>query len=307
MGVMEIVLIVVGGIILVLSFVLPVNKKESAAGQLSKMDEGLIKDIVEKEIKDARVHINGVVDETITYSMEKTERAMERLTNEKIMMVNEYSEQVLGSINKSHQEVMFLYDMLNDKHEKLISTVSEASKKAQEIKQTVQDAEITVQEASGFCAEEEPVEKSDRVNAAESTAVNKTESTAVNKTENKAENKTDSAAVITAESKDSAYNISDNAAEEDTFLPIAPEKIEVINGVIQGSSGDFYSADVCSDAKGNDSGAGTVAEEIKSCNNNDKILRLHRLGKSKTAIAKELSLGVGEVKLVIDLFEQVKV
>ena len=38
-------------------------------------------------------------------------------------------------------------------------------------------------------------------------------------------------------------------------------------------------------------------------NNNDEILRLHREGKSKVAIAKELGLGVGEVKLVIDLFE----
>ncbi len=41
-------------------------------------------------------------------------------------------------------------------------------------------------------------------------------------------------------------------------------------------------------------------------NNNERILRLHKLGKSKTAIARELGLGVGEVKLVIDLFEQAK-
>ena len=38
-------------------------------------------------------------------------------------------------------------------------------------------------------------------------------------------------------------------------------------------------------------------------NNNEEILRLHKEGKSNVAIAKELGLGVGEVKLVIDLFE----
>ena len=38
-------------------------------------------------------------------------------------------------------------------------------------------------------------------------------------------------------------------------------------------------------------------------NNNDKILELHRLGMSEVAIAKELGLGVGEVMLVIGLFE----
>ena len=38
-------------------------------------------------------------------------------------------------------------------------------------------------------------------------------------------------------------------------------------------------------------------------NNNERILELHSQGKSNVAIAKELGLGIGEVKLVIDLFE----
>ena len=38
-------------------------------------------------------------------------------------------------------------------------------------------------------------------------------------------------------------------------------------------------------------------------NNNDKILRLYKEGMSNVDIAKELGLGVGEVKLVINLFK----
>ena len=38
-------------------------------------------------------------------------------------------------------------------------------------------------------------------------------------------------------------------------------------------------------------------------NNNEKILEMHRQGKSTVAIARELGLGVGEVKLVIDLYK----
>lgn len=38
-------------------------------------------------------------------------------------------------------------------------------------------------------------------------------------------------------------------------------------------------------------------------NSNERILELHKAGKSNMAIAKELGLGIGEVKLVIDLFE----
>ena len=38
-------------------------------------------------------------------------------------------------------------------------------------------------------------------------------------------------------------------------------------------------------------------------NNNDRILRMHKEGISNVDIAKELGLGVGEVKLVINLFK----
>lgn len=48
-------------------------------------------------------------------------------------------------------------------------------------------------------------------------------------------------------------------------------------------------------AKGKDNGR----------NSNERILELHKAGKSNMAIAKELGLGLGEVKLVIDLFEGV--
>ena len=39
-------------------------------------------------------------------------------------------------------------------------------------------------------------------------------------------------------------------------------------------------------------------------NKNERVLALHKQGKSNVAIAKELGLGVGEVKLIIDLFKE---
>ena len=41
-------------------------------------------------------------------------------------------------------------------------------------------------------------------------------------------------------------------------------------------------------------------------NHNLQILSLHKSGKSSVEIARELGLGTGEVKLVIDLFEEGK-
>lgn len=311
MGVIEIVLIIIGSIILVLSFVLPANKNEDAVNQMPKIDERMIRELIEKEVKDARNHINDIVDETITYSMEKTERAMERLTNEKIMAVNEYSEQVLETINKNHQEVMFLYDMLNDKHDNLVNTVSEASRKAQEIKQTVQDAEITVKEVKNSGADKQQEKKPRRTKTqgkADNDVLAAGEAASQEQdTENKkagsqrttrsrkrgaaAENaEADNAAVQNAENANGLAGNVPAALAEDNFVPIAPVRVEVVNGMIQEA--------------GLGAEGGQQPEEENHYNNNEKILRLHKLGKSKTAIAKELGLGVGEVKLVIDLFEQ---
>ena len=68
------------------------------------------------------------MEETSEDVVEKAERSLERLTNEKIMAVNEYSDTVLQEIHKNHEEAMFLYDMLNNKHANIKDTVSKVDK-----------------------------------------------------------------------------------------------------------------------------------------------------------------------------------
>lgn len=257
MGVTEIVLIIIGAVVLILGYVLPTKKKETTAPV--KVDENQVKELVEKGLTEAKSQISDMVDETINYSMEKTERKIERLTNEKIMAVNEYSDTVLESINKNHKEVMFLYDMLNDKHENLVNTVSEAAQKAKEIKQTVQDAEITIKEALiGSLSETEAQEES-----SEKTV---------------------------------------DAEEKEDFVPISPPKVEIIKDMMEEQSVNAVEAD----SQKNDNQKVTESEKEKADNHNEEILRLHKLGKSPKAIAKELGLGVGEVRLVIELFKKAK-
>ncbi len=283
MGLIEIILIIVGAVVLIISYVVPAGRTDGNAAQAPKIDEKMIRDMVEKEIGGAKSHINDMVDETLSYSMEKTERAMERLTNEKIMAINEYSDQVLNAINKNHQEVMFLYDMLNDKHTNLVNTVSEASKRAKEIKQTVQDAEITVKEAVGIIAE-------DAEAIAESVEITDGKQTVLGDMQKRNGNaETGEASGLTAGQ--------DENGEDAEFVPIAPKRVELVQGVIKEE--EAAGADGSKEFPHE-----PVMEDEKNYNNNDQILRLHKLGKSKTAIAKELGLGVGEVKLVIDLFEQ---
>ena len=46
------------------------------------------------------------------------------------------------------------------------------------------------------------------------------------------------------------------------------------------------------------------SEETAGSNNNERILELRAQGMNEVAIAKELGLGLGEVRLVIDLYEK---
>ena len=274
MNITELILLIFGGIVFTVSFFLPSGGKKEKDG-IGKADEEEIKEIIGREVEEAKTQISDIVDETITYSMEKTERSMERLTNEKIMAVNEYSDTVLEQINKNHKEAVFLYDMLNDKHENLKSTVSEAVKTASEVKQTVKDAEVTAREAKEQAVEIKeqipaPVPEKEfvpiqvpRVEVTDGSATAEIE-----KEPEKPKRKT------TRKVKPEA-----SASKEEA---VDPEKTEKASKV-----------DLSMAAPGKTGGR----------NSNERILELHKAGKSNMAIAKELGLGIGEVKLVIDLFE----
>lgn len=221
MGILEVILLIAGIVIFIGSFLLPSGKTgESGINKEAAKEE--IKGLVEEEMQAVRSQMQDKMEETSADALEKAERSLERLTNEKIMAVNEYSDTVLQEIHKNHEEAMFLYDMLNNKHANIKDTVSKMDK-------AVKAAEDKV-----------------KVKAEE---------------DGKPQKKTEAEEQKTEE-----------AAE--TMEPSGSPEIGFM---------------------------GETAEEGQ--NNNEKILEMHRQGKSTVAIAKELGLGVGEVKLVIDLYK----
>lgn len=221
MGILEVILLIAGIVIFIGSFLLPSEKtEESGINKEAAKEE--IRGLVEEEMLTVRSQMQDKMEETSEDALDKAERSLERLTNEKIMAVNEYSDTVLQEIHKNHEEAMFLYDMLNSKHANIKDTVSRMDKavKAAEDKTKAKAEESRKQEKWGE-TEEQP-EKT------------------------------------TAETMEPATSAENGFPEE-------------------------------------------TAEEGQ--NNNEKILRMHRQGISTVAIARELGLGVGEVKLVIDLFK----
>ena len=142
MATIEIVLCVAGIVLCIISFLLTDKQKESD-GLDKKFIEETVKALIEEEIAGAKARFEEMQEEAVSYGMEKAERSLEKITNEKIGAVSEYAETVIDDINKNHKEVMFLYDMLNSKHENLKETVVEVSQTAKEAEKTVQVLEDT--------------------------------------------------------------------------------------------------------------------------------------------------------------------
>lgn len=258
MGVMEIVLLVGGVILAGLSFCIPAARDE-APGEAKKLARDEIKTMVDQQMNDIRKHVDDVVDEAVGYAVEKTERSLERLTNEKIMAVNEYSDTVLQEIHKNHEEAVFLYDMLNNKQTGLKNMLAEMNKTVQEVEEVKREAEAVVSSFQQMEAESESA-RTEPQNA-ERAPVKKLSGL--------------ERLLAGTEKEDVPQETARTAPAE---IPDAVKPAMDLNFMAAGENDDV--------------------------NNNDKILKLYRQGKSKVAIAKELGLGVGEVKLVIDLYKR---
>lgn len=144
MGTLGIILLIIAGAaIAIVSYVLPLGE-EGLSKEAREIAEEEIKMLVAHEVDGAKKRINDAADTATDHAMDKTERALERISNEKIMAVNEYSDTVLKEINKNHEEVLFLYDMLNDKHTSLKNTVAKVGEVVKAVRETMDDAQTAV-------------------------------------------------------------------------------------------------------------------------------------------------------------------
>jgi hypothetical protein len=130
----EIILLLVGFVFMVGSFFITERLSPSELNQIAELSEDELKKIIERELLNAGGKIQDAIDGQLEASMDKVDRALEKETNEKIMAISEYSDTVLESMNKTHNEIMFLYSMLNDKHTELTGMVSELQHLAADVR-----------------------------------------------------------------------------------------------------------------------------------------------------------------------------
>lgn len=218
MNAVEVALIFIGVLFLLGSFMIKDQLSQKDLDKIAALSEHELKLVIDKQLRGADSRVEDAIDQKLDDAFDITERAMEKTSNEKIMAINEYSDTVLESMNKTHNEIMFLYSMLNDKHKDLTDLAGQLQQFSEQMKAT----------------------------------------------ENAALKKLADAAELVEEQVSRAETI-----DEEEVLAAA---------VGQQTDGER--------------------------NHNENILFLHSAGKSDVDIAKELGLGLGEVKLVIGLFKE---
>lgn len=135
MNLLEIVLIIIGIVVVIISCRL-VDKTPNSAIQTSGKTFSMESSITDEDKEQLKDRIDKLLSEVSEEVIIRTDDSLSKLSNEKIMAVNEFSDQILEKINRNHEEVVFLYNMLNDKEKELKATVKEidsSKKKVQDI------------------------------------------------------------------------------------------------------------------------------------------------------------------------------
>ena len=116
------------------SFFITERLSPSELNKIAELSKDELGRIIDGALADAGSKVEESIDAQIAASSEKVERALEKETNEKIMAISEYSDTVMENMNKTHNEIMFLYNMLNDKHAELTGLATDLQKIAANVK-----------------------------------------------------------------------------------------------------------------------------------------------------------------------------
>lgn len=264
MTLLEIIMLVIGLVCFVASYIFTNDDSEPAAKkkntykpELTKEQEELIEDQVDRIVTDRMVMLE-----------ESTETALDKISNTKIMEMNEYVESVLNEINKNHNETVFMYDMLNEKSKELKNVVKEVN----EAKAQIDASKNTMSEDAGRL--EELLKEAEH-------AVGEMEATI------KAVCKTKAVLSIQQKDEEKQQSVPDNVITPQFFEEKKEETTEE-----DGANEEYAYM------------AKAEPEAAMASNCNEQILALYAQGRSNLEIAKALNLGLGEVKLVIDLFNK---
>jgi hypothetical protein len=179
MSPLQISLIVIGSIVIIVSCFL-VDKSQKVVSSVGKTIT-LDNIFTDEDGMQLKHKIDDLLKASREETVIRTDDELSKISNEKILAVNEFSEQILEKIKRNHEEVIFLYNMLNDKEKELKEAVREidvSKKRVQDILDTkTKNEQKNAEKEMKNLAPAKPVTQADSIEkkgkaAAEQTAKN---------------------------------------------------------------------------------------------------------------------------------------
>lgn len=319
----EIVLIIVGIIIVIVSFMISekksVKEREQERLDFEKLKADLKSEITEniKLEQDDLTKKNGTfLENKGTDILDRMEAEMSKLSNEKIMAFTEYGEEILGKIEQNHQEVVFLYDMLNQKEsemkqlikeidsskvslEEIVVTIKAAEKEWEEWK--VEKEEMLQELAGKEIALQKAVAEEKRLTEVKEERMNE------GKDEKKETPILTATDILSAKKEGKSIDYF-SEMQQDNNREFGEKKNSVENsrqvvdrGPAANIDGGFSFGEISMGNTKEDSFSDGFEKKEKTLN--ESVLDLYSKGMSVMEIAKVLGRGQGEVKLIIDLYQ----
>ncbi|MDD6208747.1 MAG: DUF6115 domain-containing protein [Clostridiales bacterium] len=179
MSTLEIVMMILGIGFIIVSYCLSSREGKNAkdGGKTVKEVQISVNQFFEDNKEVLNRHLEQLLDDTYEDWKEDSKEELGKITNEKIMAFQEFSDQILEKIDSNHKEVVFLYDMLTKKEDemkKLVQVLDRVRAKA-ELELEEKPGESTAKAESGIVqAQQRTKKKTESLKAANQTDHKKT-------------------------------------------------------------------------------------------------------------------------------------
>lgn len=308
MTVPVVVMIVIGIGFVIASFF--VTEKLSKKEESYKLDLLTVDDNYEFSDRERQIikrKIEDVIAEHAKDIIYETNESLNNMANEKTMALGDYAVAVCDEIEKNHKEVMFLYSMLSDKQKEIMQTVKDVDSEKNAVKDMIAEVNSSQQklnelknsqsfhEEMAFGSTFNDKLTPDGINDDNAVRNGGPESklfsadNLANDTGELSENKTGISNNTVIGKENDRDDLSDSSVSYDNEEELLDAELNDIFAEIDSTDIDFDDV---------------LEKDFKDDSNaNEIILEMYRSGNSIIDIAKQLGLGVGEVKLVIDLYQ----
>lgn len=284
MTAIEVALLLIGVIFIIGSFFIIEKLSPTELSRVSELSEDELRIVMDRELEITGAKISDMADQAVDLSMNQIQRKMEKDTNEKIMAISEYSDLVMEKLQKFNNEVTFLYSMLGDKHAEL----NESMEQLDELLHACQTAQV---QPASVRVQPKPVQ--------------------TQPTTARVQPKTMQTQPTAAQVQPTTARVQPTAQQEPSrpHIPIKPEEVkgskkvsdEPAKVAAPNAPDEVKQPDIPANQEEPEAAENT--NEAGSVNIRETILERYRSGEDLKDVARDLGIGYGEVKLIVELYK----